>query len=221
LDIVQKRKTYFCTMSNNKVSTREKIVDQALEMFNAKGVEYVGLRELAASLNMRVSNITYYFPTKDNLVNQLSLDLNKLNSEFLVDDKSITMKSFLTMLRNVFRNQLKYRCMLLSIVHLMEQNKEISVRHKKTQKDRNATLRANINSLTELGYLKVYHESETEYLVSTIALIARFWISEATISFRQLSPEEQINYYLSLIGKLLSSYATAKGKKQIQLFLES
>jgi AcrR family transcriptional regulator len=221
LDIVQKEKTYFCTMSKKKVSTKERIVSQALEMFNAKGVEYVGLRELAASLNMRVSNITYYFPTKDNLVNQLSLDLNKLNSEFLVDDKGITMKTFLTMLRNVFRNQLKYRCMLLSIVHLMEQNKEMSLRHKKTQKDRNAILRANINALTELGYLKVYHENETEYLVSTIALIARFWISEATISFRQLSPEEQVNYYLSLIGKLLSSYATAKGKKQIQLFLES
>jgi len=208
-------------MSNNQVSTKGKIVNKALEMFNEKGVEYVGLRELAATLNMRVSNITYYFPTKDNLVNQLSLDLNKLNSEFLVDDKSITMQSFLTMLRNVFRNQLKYRCMLLSIVHLMEQNKEMSVRHKKTQKDRNATLRANINSLTELGYLKVYNENETEYLVSTIALIARFWISEATISFRQLSSEEQINYYLSLVAKLLSSYATTKGKKQIQLFLES
>jgi len=111
--------------------------------------------------------------------------------------------------------------MLLSIVHLMEQNKEMSVRHKKTQKHRNATLKANINSLTKLGYLKVNHENETEYLVSTIALIARFWISEATISFRQLSPEKQTNYYLSLVGKLLSTYATIKGKKQIQLFLES
>jgi len=111
--------------------------------------------------------------------------------------------------------------MLLSIVHLMEQNKEMSVRHKKTQKHRNATLKANINSLTKLGYLKVNHENETEYLVSTIALIARFWISEATISFRQLSPEKQTNYYLSLVGKLLSTYAAIKGKKQIQLFLES
>ena len=221
MDIVQKKRTYFWTMSNDRVNTRERIVNKALEMFNAKGVEYVGLRELAASLNMRVGNITYYFPTKDNLVNQLSLDLNKLNSEFLVHDKSISMQSFLTMLRHVFRNQLKYRCMLLSIVHLMEQNKEMSVRHKKTQKHRNAILRANINSLIELGYLKVNHESKTEYLVSTIALIARFWISEATISFRQLSPEKQINYYLGLVGKLLSSYATIKGKRQIQLFLES
>ena len=55
---------------------------------------------------------------------------------------------------------------------------------------------------------------------STISLIARFWISVAAISFRQLSSEKQMIYYLSLIAKLLSPYASAKAKKQIRLFFE-
>lgn len=203
------------------MSTKEKILSKALEMFNGRGIEYVGLRELAATLDMRVSNITYYFPTKDNLINQLSLDLNELNSGVLfIDDNNITMLSFLEMLRKTFSNQLKYRCLLLSIVHLMEQNKEISVRHKKTQKDRNAILRSNINILNQSDYLKIDDERDIEYLASTISLIARFWISEAAISFRQLSPEKQMIYYLSLIAKLLSPYASAKAKKQIRLFFE-
>ena len=54
------------------MTTKEKILSKALEMFNDRGIEYVGLRELAAILAMRVSNITYYFPTKDDLVNQLT-----------------------------------------------------------------------------------------------------------------------------------------------------
>lgn len=202
------------------MSTKEKILAKALEMFNERGIEYVGLRELASTLDMRVSNITYYFPTKDNLINQLSLDLNELNSEVLVEDNNITMLSFLEMLRKTFSNQLKYRCLLLSIVHLMEQNKEISVRHKKTQKNRNAILRSNINILNQSDYLKIEDESDAEYLASTISLIARFWISEAAISFRKLSPEKQMTYYLSLIAKLLSPYASAKAKKQIRLFFE-
>ena len=54
-----------------KVSeTEERIVTKALEMFNQSGVEYVGMRELAAALDMRVGNVTYYFPTKDDLVNR-------------------------------------------------------------------------------------------------------------------------------------------------------
>lgn len=206
-------------MSKKSTGTREAILAKALEMFNAKGVEYVGLREIAATLDIRVSNITYYFPTKDHLVNQLALDLNHLNSEFIVKDKHLTMYSFLERLQMVFRNQFTYRCMLLSIVHLVEQNKEMSVRHKQIQKDRNATLKSNIQVLAEAGYLKVNNENDVEYLISTIAMVSRFWISEAAISFRQLSPEEQIRYYLSIVAKLLSPYSTTKAKRQIHALI--
>jgi hypothetical protein len=49
----------------NKPDTEERIVQVALEMFNKTGVEYVGMRELAMALDMRIGNLTYYFPTKD------------------------------------------------------------------------------------------------------------------------------------------------------------
>lgn len=185
-------------------------------MFNKKGVEYVGMRELAAALDMRVSNITYYFPTKDDLVNQLSLNLNKLNAKVVVDDKELTIEKFLAMFQAVFRNHVKYRCLLLSFVHLMEQNKKMSVRYRKTQSDRNATLRSNINTLIKSGFLHINDQKDIEYLVSAIALIVRFWISEAAVSFRQLSPEKQINHYVELIGRLLHPYVTVTGKQQLE-----
>ncbi len=208
-------------MSKYANKTQDKIVSKALLMFNEKGIEYVGVRELAAELNMRVSNITYYFPTKDDLVNHLSLELNKLNSQVVVDDKDLTIESFLTMFQKVFLNHIKFRCLLLSFVHLIEQNKMISVRYKKTQDDRNATLRSNLKTLSKSGYLKIAYEKDTEFLVSTIALIVRFWISEATVSFSHLKPEEQINHYVSLIGHLLSPYLSAIGNVQLQNMLDN
>ncbi|MDX1939182.1 MAG: TetR/AcrR family transcriptional regulator [Saprospiraceae bacterium] len=203
------------------MNTEEKILSKALEMFNHKGIEYVGMRELAAALEIRVSNITYYFPKKDDLVNQLSLDLNKLNSQIVVDDKELTIETFLGMFQLVFRNHIKYRCLLLSFVHLMEQNKKISIRYKKTQSDRNATLRSNLKILVNSGYLKVNDDSEIEFLVSAIALIVRFWISEATVSLSHLKPEEQISHYVSMIGRLLSPYLTVNGRKQLQKVLNN
>ncbi len=208
-------------MSKLILNTEEKILSKSLEMFNRKGIEYVGMRELAAALEIRVSNITYYFPKKDDLVNQLSLDLNKLNSQIVVDDKELTIETFLRMFQLVFRNHLKYRCLLLSFVHLMEQNKMMSVRYKKTQSDRNATLRSNLKTLVMSQYLKVSDEGEIEFLVSAIALIVRFWISEATVSLSHLKPEEQISHYVSMIGRLLSPYLTINGRKQLQKVLEN
>jgi AcrR family transcriptional regulator len=201
------------------MDTKQKIVDKALEMFNERGIEYVGLRELAAVLRIRVSNITYYFPTKDDLVYQLSLELSKLNSEVIVADDRLTMQSFLQMLHQVFRNHARYRCLLLSFVHLMEQNKVMSATYKKTQDLRRATLLANIDVLAQSGYLKV-EEGGKDFLVSALSLINRFWISEAAVSFRQLSLEAQITHYLRMVATLLMPYATAKAKKEIQVFLE-
>jgi len=205
-------------MSKTLIRTKERIVSKALEMFNERGIEYVGLRELASTLDMRVSNITYYFPTKDDLVNQLSLDFSELNSRVMVENNDITLRSFLEVLRIVFNNHVIYRCLLLSFVHLMEQNKVIASRYKKTQGDRNATLTSNLTMLVKQGQLKIEDESAIEILVSTIGLISRFWISEAAISFRHWPTDQQIRHYLMLIVKLLSPYATTQGKKELEIF---
>jgi AcrR family transcriptional regulator len=207
-------------MSKSVVNTREKILDKALEMFNERGIEYVGLRELAAILGIRVSNITYYFPTKDDLVFQLSLELSKKNAEIITAKADITMGSFLQMLHKVLQNQVTFRCLLLSFVHLMKQNKHIAEAYKKTQANRKATIKSNIESLFASGYLNVTND-EKDFLVSTLSLVSRFWISEAAVSFQHLGTDAQIRHYLMLTAKLLQPYATAKGKKEIDGFIES
>lgn len=210
----------FWTLSNYSMNTQAKIVDKALEMFNERGIEYVGLRELATVLNIRVSNITYYFPTKDDLVYRLAVDLNRLNTETIVVNNAVTVTSFLQMLHMVFLNHVKYRCLLLSIVHLMKQNKVMAATYKKTQALRNATLKSNIEGLAGSGQIRLKDSGDMEFLVSAVTLISRFWISEASVSFRHLSTNAQISHYLSMVARLLLPYASATGKKEIQLFLK-
>jgi AcrR family transcriptional regulator len=203
------------------MNRREKILDRALEMFNERGVEYVGLRELAADLEMRVSNITYYFPTKDDLVFEISRQLSESNTAVIVADDSVTMKEFLGMLHRVFENHYRFRCLLRSFVHIMSQNRLVAEAYKKTQTVRNATIASNIKVLAETGYLKVEDEEELGFLVSALALISRFWISEAAISARHLGKEAQISHYLKIVTKLIAPYATAKAKKEISGFRDS
>lgn len=189
-------------------------------MFNERGIEYVGLRELASILEMRVSNITYYFPTKDDLVYEIALQLRNQNSAVMVAREDISLRDFLEMMQQVFRNHLQFRCLLLSFVHVMEQNKLAAASYKKTQNTRNATIQTIIETLTQKGFLKATEE-EKELLVTSIALISRFWISEATVSFRKLSSDEQLKHYLKLIGRLFLPYTTTRGKKEVNGFLKT
>jgi AcrR family transcriptional regulator len=207
-------------MSKSLMNRREKILDKALETFNEQGIEYVGLRELAAMLNMRVSNITYYFPTKDDLVYELSLQLSQSNAVIIVTKENLSIKEFLQMLHSVFQNHLKYRCLLLSVVHLMKQNKHMATAYKKTQGIRNSTIQSNLEILIHGGYLNIADENEMAFLVSMLSLVSRFWISESAVSNREVGIEKQLHHYLNLVTKLLLPYATSKAKKQVNDFLK-
>ena len=201
------------------MNTRGKILDKALEMFNERGIEYVGLRELAGVLGIRVGNISYYFPTKDDLIFELSQQLAQKNSEIIIEERNLTMIGFLQMLEKVFSNQVRFRCLLLSFVHLMQQNKLMKTAYKKTQRVRSATIKSNLERLAESGYLKPDQEGGLDCLVSTISLISRFWISEAAVSYAHLTTDEQTRHYLLIITKLLFPYATPKAKLEISRFV--
>lgn len=208
-------------MSKSIGNRREKILDKALEMFNERGIEYVGLRELAAVLDMRVSNITYYFPTKDDLVHTLSMELSQSNAGIIVAAKGITMEGFLQMLKSVFENHVRFRCLLLSVVHLLKQNKHMAAAYNKTQDVRNSTIMSNLKELVNGNYLVLEGKDDLQFLVSTLSLVSRFWISEAEISNRQWSTRKQINHYLKLVTTLLTPYTTSKGKKEMERFTET
>jgi AcrR family transcriptional regulator len=202
-----------------KLPTEQKIVQTALQLFNESGIEYVGMRELAAALGMRVGNLTYYFPTKDDLVNRISIELAEENNKTIVPVEHVTITGFFQMLDQVFRNHLKYRCLMLSFVHIMERNALIAKRYNKTQSTRNATWHTNIQALNTGKYISA-NTKETEFLVSTIGLIARFWISEAAISFKSLDKEQQLQHYTRMIAQIFLPFATAKGKRDLEELLK-
>jgi AcrR family transcriptional regulator len=201
------------------MGTKEKITQKALELFNQNGIEYVGMRELAASLGMQIGNITYYFPTKNDLVNQLALDLSALNEKTLASPGNPTLFSFLEMRERNFKNQHAYRCLFLSFVHIIKQNPLIAERYKNVEKARGDGAIDYIKMLQKQGYLKIESDENVLFLTSTIGLIARFWISEAAISYNHLPFEQQIRHYSGLIARMLSPYATKSGRIQIESFL--
>lgn len=198
---------------------KEKILEQAVALFNEKGIEYVGMRELAAALGVKLGNITYYFPTKEDLIRQVAVQLSERNAGVMRPDGDITLQSFLEMLRRQFRNQVQYRCLLLSFVHLIRNYESMAERYGQIETARRSAVRENIGFLIANKQLKALQAEERAFLDAQLALNARFWISEAAVSYRGLDPEAQIGHYLRLIARLLMPYATAKGRQDLEAFL--
>ena len=200
------------------MKTEDQILAKAVELFNQRGIEYVGLRELAAILGIRVGNITYYFATKDDLVNRISRELNAANELILRQAEDPGIFGFLDTFRLLFLNHLRYRCIALSLVHILNRNQSISKRFKKTQRTRSDYLAISLSSLATGGWLKWPGSEIPDTLVSNISLLARFWISDATITLPNHKQKDQLNHYLRLFIALLKPYLTAKGKKDLFRF---
>lgn len=201
-------------------TTREKILDTAQAMFNERGLERVGIREIAATLEMRVGNLTYYFPTKDHLIQALAERLRELNNRTVVLKDGMTMMEFLEMNRMVFRNQAQHFYLFKSFVQLFEKHAEIETSYKMTEKKRFQVLRKILDELAENKFLLSLSDQQIEFLKYTISFINRFWQSEAAVTFRHLSPKKKQIHYLEMIGMLMLPYASAKGKKEIEEFLK-
>ncbi|MGV3599999.1 MAG: TetR/AcrR family transcriptional regulator [Dyadobacter fermentans] len=202
-------------------ATQEKISKRALELFNLKGIEYVGMRELAADLGMRIGNLTYYFPTKDDLVFSISKAYTESNSKIHSDLPIKGLYDFLYKNKLLFENGLKYQCLLLSMVHLMEQNALIAANYQgNVMQSRMSGLVRDIELLEESKYLKFSCEDDKLLIISSNSLQSRFWLSEAVLTESRSNLARQLTHYLRMKAHLFRPYASKKGIEDINRFVE-
>jgi AcrR family transcriptional regulator len=200
-------------------NTREKIVAKALDMYNTHGIEYVGVRELAKELNMKGGNITYYFPTKDDIVVELSQMLGLQNNTIISNKDIPDFTTFLDMFRAVFNNHYNFRSLFLSFPNMLKQNKTIQEQYKKRAVLRKETLVSQIESLIKKGYIKQLTEDEVFAFYNNISIISRFWISNDSVDEELVPKNKVIEKYLHLLSSILSFVATPKGKKELIAYM--
>jgi AcrR family transcriptional regulator len=201
--------------------TRERIFQLALEYFNRNGIEYVGIRELARELGLSPGNVSYYFPSKDDLVIEITKRLSEANTQLFQEIESdLTLTSFIELFNRASHNHYSYRCIFTSFVHIMKHYPAIGNGYLEIQRVRRATLAKDLQALSKFGYLKKdLSKTEINHLVLMISHLARFWVQEAEVLLAAQPIESSIGHYTGLIAGTLHPYATAKGRQQLEPFM--
>ncbi len=57
------------------MTTKEKIIHTAVQVFNEHGLEQTSIRKIAEQMGIAHGNLRYHYPTKEAIVNQIFLDL--------------------------------------------------------------------------------------------------------------------------------------------------
>jgi len=201
------------------MTTRNRILKEALNQFNEKGIQLVGVREIARSLNMSPGNLSYHFPKREDLLTEILKDYSEQNQVYRQEylDGSPSIKRFVNLLGNLFENQYRHRGIFTELV---EVNRLLKVSsgfdYTAGQSERIAVFEIMIEALQRSGELKPSSQVRT-HLVSFLTLFGRFWISEAFLSNDFNSKEKTIDHYLNMMKQQLGLLATEQGLKALEV----
>jgi AcrR family transcriptional regulator len=201
---------------------KQRIVDRALELFNEHGIERVGMRELARDLELAPGNLTYHFARKEDVVAAIAARFGADNSAILEPrTRSLSFAQFFELLRPVFNNQYRYRCLTLNLVNLLDDYPALATRYRANQKLRRDQLQRQLQQLQAAACLRAdLTQRERDWLVSYCQLIGRFWMIEYHVLHREQPIAQVIASALRLLADAFAPYATTAGREELAPYLE-
>ena len=192
------------------MTTKDRIAAEALSQFNQKGINQVGVREIARSLDISPGNMSYHFPKKEDLLlyilKSYGQENERLRANYMSEEPSI--EGFTSLFKNLFENQYEHRGIFAELVEVNRVlEAQTDFNYLEGQNARIKELNGMIKELQRVDVLKEGNEVKS-HLVSFLTLFGRFWIAEAFLSDRIDNKHEIIKHYLDILRNQLKPYVT-------------
>lgn len=200
------------------MSTKERILNEALEQMNTKGMENVSTYDIARALNIRQSNITYYFATKVDIVNALAKRMIEEVDQQLsdIDPAGFSFVHFYKMLDNLMKVHQKYDFIFMNHASIVTADRELNNHFVRVLKGRQEQFDGIIQLLDANGYVhgkEIMAHNTTMMLMLNMIII--YWVQEAAIYNAGKSDKAKRKHYLRLFFLVFLPYLTPKGKKEL------
>ena len=195
-------------------NTKKKIIETTILLFNRRGFANVSLPQIAGFLNISLGNLTYHFPKKDQLIEQIyqtfqsELALITRDYEVLVDlgemDKQV---------RNFYTFQQRFQFFYLDLLELERAYPAIAELHYQHTEDQINGIYKDLLYNAGLGNLQG-QISEPVYmqLAHHFWMCVAFWPMQLAVRGKTATIEEMSAAAWSLIHP----YTTEKGKDEFQ-----
>jgi AcrR family transcriptional regulator len=194
------------------MTTKQKIINQAIECYNTHGLTNVTSRDIAKLLNISPGNLDYHFKNKEALLKAIYEQMRKEISKAYENKSLVTDPFFLfnELLLALEVLQDKYSFFNLDLLEISRNFKKVDTLLKKTLLIRKEQVTYFIRLFQEHEYFKP-NANEGIYmrLQHTIRILITFWKSqEEILSSFTLDKNENMTLH---IWELLLPHMTEKG----------
>ncbi len=203
-------------MLKNK-NSKEKILQKALELFNAKGFANVSIRLIATELNISHSNLIYHYKTKNDIATALHNEL--LEKAIALNTQAVTYSDFMEGLfvstKQGFEILYDYRFLMINLNFLLKENQVLKTAFLEVEKVRAKMYQDVITIAVENKDLrKELYPNEYDFFIDQIKIFSDSWIVSAQIYHTDLTKKEIVDLYADLFIKMWFPYLTDSGKEK-------
>jgi AcrR family transcriptional regulator len=200
--------------------TRQRLLDLARELFNAHGLDRVGVRDIARAAEMSPGNLAYHFPTKDDLVAALVLELHDLDARttFAELPPELSLATLYRSALAVMRHILRYRFILLSYADAVRASPQLQRQSEALRNKRRRRHDALVEGLIRSGAVDRRAIARNAYLFEQSELISSGWLTAATLQ-GWTDGEAIVRHYAKVGVALLEPYCTPKGRRELRAIL--
>ncbi|MGA0560321.1 TetR/AcrR family transcriptional regulator [Larkinella sp. VNQ87] len=196
------------------MTTKERILARALQVFNEQGVDAVTVRTIAAELGMSHGNLCYHFPNTEVIIERLYDELVvRLNTgiDALAVLSTVTMELLVALSRQSFELLYDYRFLLRDFAGIMRRIPVLAGRHRELIGRRKTVFRFFLAQMRANGWYRPEpYPGFDEHFLEQVFIIGDFWLSSADVLYE--GPETgKINHYLAVFQASLVPMFTEKG----------
>ena len=203
------------------ISTRERILQTALRLFNQRGLHLVGVREIARELSISPGNLQYHFKRKDDLVAALieamHADTTRAMGALRLEEVSFPALFELALER--MRAHLRYRGVLLSYPELVARSPDLRKLERQLMPKRRARFDRTVQLMLRAQLIRADALNRADYLFEQTHYLGRSWLACATLTTADKQLPRAAAHHLRLSMQLWEPYATDVGKAQLEPLL--
>ncbi len=167
--------------SKPKRRTRERIVENALRLFNQFGAPHVTTTVIADELDMSPGNLYYHFSNKDEIVNTILAAFEREIEDTLGapgndDGRELTVEDIWLFLHLLFEIIWRYRFFYRDLSDLVSENRTVEMHFKQILAHKIATARRLCEGMVRSGGM-IANAAELDALAANMVLVATYWLS--------------------------------------------
>ncbi len=161
---------------SDRGSTRERILDVALNLLNERGPERMTTAQVAAAAQINEGNLYYYFRTKQALVLAIFERFDRDVDELLMvwTDTNVPA-AYLELLRKWFATVWRYRFLFRDLLGLLATSPELEKRINATSVRLREPVESIVETMHVAGLLEI-PEVERQPLLGNVWIVATYWV---------------------------------------------